>query len=297
MRGALGRKVPANHPGVISRSEPHRRPKEAAAGGEKARRGHLRALWVQAWAPRARQALDRSALADRQHVAALSTGVNSWRGRPILHSGSPIISFSWAIQPTVRASAKMAVNSDTGMLMGVARCPSRSPRSGTACATRSSRLPARSFELLGQLEQRVVFQAQFLQHFVAGFLHQLWRGVVVLVHAVAKTHQLHAGVLVLDLLHELADLGHPPLRWMSSSMFRQVSLAPPWAGPTGRPRPQRWPRRVGAGRAAQAHGRCGCVLLVVSVQDEDAVQSAFEHRVDLVLSQGVANIMRMKLPA
>ncbi len=39
----------------------------------------------------------------------------SWRGRPILYSGSAIISFSCAIQPTVRASAKTAVNSGTGM--------------------------------------------------------------------------------------------------------------------------------------------------------------------------------------
>jgi len=45
---------------------------------------------------------------------------NSWRGRPILYSGSAIISFSWAIQPTVRASAKMAVNRLTGM--PIARC-------------------------------------------------------------------------------------------------------------------------------------------------------------------------------
>ena len=40
---------------------------------------------------------------------------NNWRGRPILYSGSPIISLSCAIHPTVRASAKMAVNRVTGM--------------------------------------------------------------------------------------------------------------------------------------------------------------------------------------
>ena len=39
----------------------------------------------------------------------------SCRGRPIFWSGSEIISFHCAIQPTVRASAKMPVNSDTGM--------------------------------------------------------------------------------------------------------------------------------------------------------------------------------------
>ena len=40
---------------------------------------------------------------------------NSWRGRPIFCSGSEIISFHCAIQPTVRASAKMQVNIDVGM--------------------------------------------------------------------------------------------------------------------------------------------------------------------------------------
>ena len=40
---------------------------------------------------------------------------NSCRGRPIFCSGSEIISFHWAIQPTVRASANIAVNMLTGM--------------------------------------------------------------------------------------------------------------------------------------------------------------------------------------
>jgi len=40
---------------------------------------------------------------------------NSWRGRPIFCSGSAIISFHWAIQPMVRAMAKIPVNRDTGM--------------------------------------------------------------------------------------------------------------------------------------------------------------------------------------
>src|SRR6266567_3490071 len=46
--------------------------------------------------------------------------VKSWRGRPIFCSGSEIISFHCAIQPTVRASTKMAVNRLTGM--PIARC-------------------------------------------------------------------------------------------------------------------------------------------------------------------------------
>jgi len=41
--------------------------------------------------------------------------VKSWRGRPIFWSGSAIISFHCAIQPTTRASAKIAVNIEVGM--------------------------------------------------------------------------------------------------------------------------------------------------------------------------------------
>ena len=54
-------------------SDPHCRLNGQAAGVKKARRGHLRALGFRP-GRHARQALDRSALADRQHVAALSTG-------------------------------------------------------------------------------------------------------------------------------------------------------------------------------------------------------------------------------
>ena len=42
-------------------------------------------------------------------------------------------------------------------------------------------------------------------------------------------------------------------------------------------------KRVGARGGAQAHGRGGGVLLVVGVQDEDAVQRALDHRVDHVV--------------
>src|SRR6185436_17632992 len=49
--------------------------------------------------------------------------VKSWRGRPILYSGSAIISFNCAIQPTVRASAKIAVNSGTGMPIAFCTMP------------------------------------------------------------------------------------------------------------------------------------------------------------------------------
>ena len=115
----FGCKVPANRPGSFSWSDPHRRLKRTGSRRKKARRGHLRALWGSGLgATRARHFTDQRLLIGS--TSRRSAPVNSWRGRPILYSGSPIISFSWAIQPTVRASAKMAVNSDTGMPM--ARC-------------------------------------------------------------------------------------------------------------------------------------------------------------------------------
>jgi hypothetical protein len=54
-------------------------------------------------------------------------------------------------------------------------------------------------------------------------------------------------------------------------------------GPTGRPYWLRYRERVGARRPGQTDGRGRCVLLVVRVQDQDAVQGAQQHVVDLVL--------------
>ena len=89
------------------------------AAGVKKPAGGTCGLWDPGLgAMRARHSTDQRLLIGS--TSRRSAPVNSWRGRPILYSGSPIISFSWAIQPTVRASAKMAVNSDTGMPM--ARC-------------------------------------------------------------------------------------------------------------------------------------------------------------------------------
>ncbi len=89
------------------RSCPHRRLTCVAQGGSSAKEKTRR----------------RAGLQGRMNAYLTSrrtAPVNSWRGRPILYSGSASISLSWAIQPTVRASAKMPVNRLTGMPM--ARC-------------------------------------------------------------------------------------------------------------------------------------------------------------------------------
>ena len=45
-------------------------------------------------------------------TSRLTAPVNNWRGRPILYSGSPIISFNCAIHPTVRAKARLLDGSE-----------------------------------------------------------------------------------------------------------------------------------------------------------------------------------------
>ncbi|MCY1526039.1 hypothetical protein D9M68_610420 [compost metagenome] len=100
----------------------------------------------------------------------------------------------------------------------------------------------------------------------------------------AEAHQLDVRVLVLDLLDELADLFHAAFaldvvqhvqcRFVGAAVGRAPQAR--HAGCNGR-------EGVGARRAAQAHGRGRGVLLVVCVQDEDAVERALEHRVHLVL--------------
>jgi hypothetical protein len=136
----------------------------------------------------------------------------------------------------------------------------------------------------GQLEQRIVVQAQLVEHLVAGLAHQLGARVVVLVDPVTEAHQLDAAVLVLHLVDELADLLTPPMVWMSLQHVQAglVGTAVRGAPQAGHARSD-GRKRVGARRAAQAHGGGGGVLLVVGVQDEDAVQRALDDRVDGVV--------------
>ncbi|KAG0938990.1 hypothetical protein G6F31_015364 [Rhizopus arrhizus] len=127
-----------------------------------------------------------------------------------------------------------------------------------------------AFQFHGQLEQRVVFQAQGREHFLAGFLHQLGARVVVLVDAVAEAHQAEAGGLVLGLEHGGLDVVG------SADLFQHLQHG--FVGTAVGRTPQRGDARsdrrirVGTGRTDQAHGRGRRVLLVVGMQDEQQVQ-------------------------
>ena len=54
-----------------------------------------------------------------------------------------------------------------------------------------------ALELHRDVEQRIVLDAELVQHLVAGLLHDLGARIVVLVDAVAEAHQAEAVVLVL----------------------------------------------------------------------------------------------------
>src|SRR5512134_3304096 len=90
----------------------------------------------------------------------------------------------------------------------------------------------------------------------------------------------------------------PPCRWMSYSMLRQASLAPPWAGPHR----HATPAAIAANGFVpeDAHSRTvdvdafcswsACRMKIRSI-------ARTSTSLDLYSSHGVANIIRMKLPA
>ena len=90
-------------------------------------------------------------------------------------------------------------------------------------------------ELHGDVEQRIVLDAEFVEHLVAGFLHDLGARIVVLVDAVAEAHQPVGIVLVLGALDEFrdavdrADLAQHVERGFVGAAMR----GPPQAGAAG----------------------------------------------------------------
>ena len=133
---------------------------------------------------------------------------------------------------------------------------------------------------MATLQQRLVLDAERVEHLVAGLLHDLGARIVVLVDAVAEAHQAERIVLVLGPLDVLgnavdgADLLEHVERGFVGAAVRRAPQARDAGGDAG--------ERIGARRAGEPHRRGRGVLLVVGMQDEDAVERLGEHRVDLV---------------
>src|SRR5690606_30358051 len=89
----------------------------------------------------------------------------------------------------------------------------------------------------------------------------------------------------------------PPLAWISSSMFRQASLAPPWAGPHR----QATPAAIAANglvpdephrRTVEVEAFCSWSACRMKMRSSARSTTSFT----LYSSHGLANIMRRKLP-
>ncbi len=137
-----------------------------------------------------------------------------------------------------------------------------------------------ALQLHGDVEQRIL-DLQLLEHLVAGLAHHLGTGVVVLVDPVTEAHQTERVVLVLgagdvfgDAIHRADLLQHAQAGLVGTTVSRA-----PQGGDTGGDTG----KRVGTGGASQTNGRGRGILLVISVQGEDAIHGALDHRVDLVL--------------
>ncbi len=131
-----------------------------------------------------------------------------------------------------------------------------------------------------------VIDAQLAQNLVAGLLHDLGARVEVLVDAMSEAHQLERIVLVLGLGQELLDVRYVAnlVQHGEYGFVRTAVSRSPQGGDTGRDAG----KRVGAGGACQTHGGGGGVLLMVGVQDEDAIHCLGQHRADRFdLARGV----------
>ena len=121
--------------------------------------------------------------------------------------------------------------------------------------------------------------AELVQYFVAGLTHYRRAWVIVLVNTVTEAHQLERVVLVLGLGDIGIDVGditdfveHVQHRFVGATVCRA-----PQRGNAGCDTGE----RVGTRGAGQTHGRGGSVLLVISMENEDAVHGLGQYRADL----------------
>ncbi len=133
------------------------------------------------------------------------------------------------------------------------------------------------FQLHGQIQLWIV-DTQLAQHLVAGLLHDLCARVEVLVDAMPEAHQLERIVLVLGLRQEFLDVRYVAdlVQHGEYGFVRAAVCRSPQSGDAGCDTGE----RVGTGGAGEAYGGSRGVLLMVGVQDEDAIHCLGQHRAD-----------------
>src|ERR1700722_20360682 len=138
-----------------------------------------------------------------------------------------------------------------------------------------------TLELNRDVKQRIVLDSELVEHLMGGALHDLGARIIVLVNAMAEAHQAKRIVLVLRLgdvfgnVLDPSDLAQHLERGLVGAAVGWAPKASDTGGDAG--------ERISSGGSGEAHGRGRGVLLVVSVQDKDAVERPRQDGVDFVL--------------
>ncbi len=130
----------------------------------------------------------------------------------------------------------------------------------------------------------IVLHPKFVEHFMAGLLHDLGARVVALVHAMAEAHQAEGVITVLGFGDELVDV-LLVADFVEHVQHRLVGAAvggPPEGGDAGGDAGV----GIGAGGASHAHGGRGGVLLMVGMKQQNAVHGPGDDGADFVVLAG-----------
>ena len=112
-------------------------------------------------------------------------------------------------------------------------------------------------------------------------LHDFGARIIVFINAMAKAHQPETIILVLGSgdefgnVFDMADFSQHLQRGFIGAAMRRAPEAGDAGGDAG--------EGIGAGRAGKAHRRGRCVLLMIGVENENAVERAREHRIDPII--------------
>src|SRR6266849_342789 len=138
-------------------------------------------------------------------------------------------------------------------------------------------LESDALKLHGKIEERLIADAELVEHLVAVLAQNLRARIVVLVDAMAEPHEAGVAVLFLDALQELrnAVLGADLRQHLEDGLVGTAMRRTPQRGDPGGDAG----KRVGARRACHAHRRGRGVLLMVGMQDEDLVHGVRQDRV------------------
>ena len=141
-------------------------------------------------------------------------------------------------------------------------------------------------EFLRHAQQRIVFSAQLIKHFIADAAYNSRSWIIVLVDTVTETHEAEGIVLVLGPGDKLLDAGFVAnlIQHIQHGLVGTAMGGTPQGSDAGRDTGI----GVGAGGASEANGRGRCILFVIGVQQEQGVHGLGQDRADIGFFAGCA---------